>query len=165
MKILGVDYGEKRVGLAVSDPEQTLAFPLKTLYNTSRKQVVRDIVALMREHACEAVALGVPTGSPERFETAPAVFHDDAKPASPPEEPLVVRQIHNVAASLQRRGVTVHLVDETLTSHAAEADLLEVGLTAKRRDALRDQQAAVHILNAFMDRRRNTTSPDPQASN
>lgn len=145
MKHLGIDYGSQRVGLAVSDPSGTLAFPCKTLYIRSQKQLVTDIQALVAELNIETVVIGLPLHPPDEHG----------------EEPLSLRQARNVAARLARRlEIPVVTVDETLSSVAAREDLAHVArLDSKRRQGIVDQQAAVRILQQYLETRSRTSAP------
>ena len=135
MKVLGVDFGLKRVGLALCDPGGSMAFPFKTVERTEKGgrdalfAEIKDIVAL---EGVEAVVVGWP---------APAEGRDS----------LTARQAANFAASLARRvSVPVALMDETLSSEEALDDLRAAGVKKSRRKAVLDQQAAVRILQSYL---------------
>ena len=149
MKYLAVDYGEKRVGLAMSDPAGKLAFPLKTLYNYNRKVLADELVAIMDEHGVDAVVLGLPV--PE-----PGLSTDQALKTvaeAPENSTLVMRQIKNLAASLTRRtNRPILLEDETLSSFDAEERLKASGLSGDKLTEVLDQQAAVLILETYLAR-------------
>lgn len=137
MKLLGIDFGTKRVGLAVTDPAGSMAFPLSTLerggQNAGRDALFRSLVRVVADEGVEGVVVGYPA------------------PSDGGQESLTARQAVNFARSMARRvAVPVWLMDETLSSHAAEADLREAGLKrSKQRQAL-DQQAAVRILESYL---------------
>lgn len=136
MKTLGVDFGLKRVGLALSDPAGSMAFPCKTVERTEkggRDALFAELVAIARSEAVELIVVGWP---------APAEGRDS----------LTARQAANFAASLARRvDVPVRLMDETLSSEEALSDLREAGVKQSRRKSLLDQQAAVRILQSYLD--------------
>ncbi|WP_244963585.1 Holliday junction resolvase RuvX [Oceanidesulfovibrio marinus] len=149
MKYLAVDYGEKRVGLAVSDPAGTLAFPLKTLHNQGKKALADELVQIMDEHGVDALVLGLPVPG-QGLSTQQAL--DDMAQA-PLESTLVMRQIKNLAASLARRtDRPVLFEDETLSSFEAEEALRERGLSGQKLADVLDQQAAVRILETYLAR-------------
>jgi len=60
MRILAIDYGNTRVGIALSDPGATLASPFRTIINRNRRQLLKDIVACVSETAADLVLLGIP---------------------------------------------------------------------------------------------------------
>jgi putative Holliday junction resolvase len=135
MKVLGIDFGLKRVGLAFSDPSGSMAFPLKTVERTEkggRDALFAELLAVVAGEGVEIVVVGWP---------APAKGRDS----------LTARQAANFAASLARRvSVPVKLMDETLSSEEAMDDLRGSGVKASRRKAALDQQAAVLILRSYL---------------
>ncbi len=138
MKILGIDFGLARVGLAVTDPDGRVAFPVKTITRTTKKALFDELAAVITAQGVERIVVGLPRpldGVPGR-------------------EAETVRQIHNFVQSLARRTpVPIELVDETLSSAQAAEDLRAAGLSGKRlREAL-DAQAAVRIVNTFVSGR------------
>ena len=135
MRALGIDFGIKRVGLAVSDPMGILASPFKVINRTTRDALFEEILQIIVDERIETVVVGLPIDLNG-------------------EETLITRQARNFAESLERRTeVPVHLVDERLTSYAAEAELKEAGLCGKKRKKVLDSQAAVQILRTWLDSR------------
>lgn len=135
-KYLGVDYGLARVGLAVSDPEGRLAFPLCTLKlgDFPRRAALLDALAkLARLEKAAAIVIGLP------------LFPDGG-------ENLMCRQVRNMAARLARRFTgPIHFVPETFSSEQALADLKECGMSKKKFRSVVDQQAACRILQSFLE--------------
>jgi len=136
MKTLGIDFGLKRVGLAVSDPAGSMAFPYKTIERTEqggKNALFAELVSIVESEGIEDIVVGWP---------APAEGRDS----------LTARQASNFAASLARRvSVPVKLMDETLSSEAAMDQLLDAGVKKGRRKGVLDQQAAVLILGSYLD--------------
>lgn len=139
MKVLGVDFGLKRVGLAVSDPAGSMAFPLRTVERTEkggRAALFAELTDVVRSEGVEEIVVGWP---------APAEGRDS----------LTARQAANFAESLARRvDVPVKLVDETLSSETALAELREAAPGRTGRDRLKrvlDQHAAVLILRGYLE--------------
>lgn len=139
MRTLGIDFGTKRLGLAVSDPEGRLAFPRPALERdarTTREALFAALVALIEAEGVGAVVVGLPL----TLEGG---------------ESLTTRQARNFAESLGRRvSVPVHLVDERLSSAAAEEQLKEAGLCSRKSRKHLDSQAAVQILETWLAGRR-----------
>ena len=135
MKILGIDFGLARVGLAVSDPGGSLAFALKTVERSQkggRDALFAELAALVQSEGVDAVVVGWP---------APAKGRDS----------LTARQAANFIASLARRvSVPVLTMDETLSSEEALDDLRAAGVKPSKRKAVLDQQAAVRILQSYL---------------
>ncbi len=134
MRTLGIDFGERRIGLALSDPAGRFALPLKTLARTSDRAAIAALVEIVREHEVEAVAIGEPLAA--GVATAAA------------------RRVRSFAGRLARAtALPIVWIDETLTSAEAESRLREAGVPAARRAERRDQLAAQTILQEALDRR------------
>ena len=141
MKYLALDYGLKRVGVAVSDPEGRMAFPRCTLARDTRDGFFSELLALLERERPDAVVLGLP-------------LHVDGT------ECLTTRQVRNFAASRPRRmALPLYLIDEALTCRLAESDLREAGLSARAIKQVVDQQAAVRILETFLAQPENRRTP------
>jgi len=133
MRALGIDFGLKRVGLAVCDPTGTLVSPLKTLERTTRDALFDELIEIIQNESIETVVVGLPL-SLEGGDT------------------LTTRQARNFAESLTRRvAVPVHLMDERLTSAEAEEELNAAGLRGKKKKMALDSQAAVIILRSWLE--------------
>ncbi|WP_104054042.1 MULTISPECIES: Holliday junction resolvase RuvX [unclassified Arthrobacter] len=140
---LGVDVGQVRVGLAVSDPDGTLAMPVKTLKRDAKKN--SDIRVVVRE-AADRGAVQVFVGLPRSMrgtDTASTVMARDYAQA--------------LLTELERSGlaVPVSLVDERLTTVSAHRSLHEAGLNSKEHRRVVDQAAAVAILQHAIDMQRS----------
>ena len=145
MRVLGVDFGLKRIGLALSDPTGILASPLPTLKRRAGKRPpLASLEALIEEHGVKEVVMGLPLGLDG-------------------EDTQWTRSVREVAANLSRRtGLPVHLVDERFTSAQAERTVRSLGLPKGKREEKErvDAAAAVLILQGWLDRRsRDAASP------
>lgn len=130
MKILGIDYGQKRIGLAMV--QGTMAFPFKTLEKSTRDKLFTDLMAIIESEGVQAIVLGLPL---------------DMKGA----ETLTTRQTLNFRDSLARRtSLPIHLVNEALTSFDARERLREAGVPQHRHKEMLDQMAAVCILETYL---------------
>ena len=133
MKYLAIDYGQKRVGVAVSDAGGSMAFARTTLEAAPMEAFFRKLLALIAEEAVEGLVLGLPLNL-EGGETKSSA------------------RVRAFAAQLRRHtALPIFFINEALTSFAAEAELREAGLSPKKRAALLDQQAAAHILQTFLN--------------
>jgi putative Holliday junction resolvase len=138
MKAMGVDWGERRIGLALSDETGTLATPLTTLLRRPGKRppIVR-IERLAREHAVQAVVVGLP------LELSGA-------------ESGWTREVRTIAEQIgSRLDLPVHLIDERLSSVRAERAVRSSGRPrSEREDKDRmDAAAAAVLLQDWLDRR------------
>ncbi len=113
MRALGIDFGLKRVGLAVSDRTGTLVSPYKTIERTTRNALFDELLEIIQKEAVETIVVGLPLSLAG-------------------EDTLTTRQARNFAESLGRRtDVPIHLMDERLTSAQAEEELNAAGLHGK----------------------------------
>jgi putative Holliday junction resolvase len=135
---LGVDVGEVRVGVALSDPGGVLASPLVTLSRDRRGRADLDALAtLVAEHEVVEVVVGLPRTLAGRHG---------------PAAQIAQRYADELAGRLG--GVPVQLADERLTTVTASRVLRERGVRGKRQRAVVDQAAAVEILQGWLDARR-----------
>lgn len=136
MRIMGLDYGTKTVGIAVSDPLGITAQPMETIERKSenklRKTLAR-IEALVEEYGVEKFVLGFPK-------------HMNNDIGERAEKALEFGEM------LQRRtGLEVVMWDERLTTVEAERTLIESGVRRENRKQFVDQIAAVFILQGYLD--------------
>jgi putative holliday junction resolvase len=135
MRLLGIDFGLKRVGLAVSGPSGNLVFPLKTIVRTTRQAMFDELLNLISEENIEAIVLGIPLG-PEG------------------EETLTMSQILNFKKSLERRvDLPVHIINEAFTSCEAMDIMKQRRVKHDKIKQSLDQVAAVLILETFLNQR------------
>jgi putative Holliday junction resolvase len=132
-RVLAVDPGSRRVGLAISDPTGTIAQPLTWLPAEPAATLVARLAALAREREAERLVVGLP----RRLDGG---LGPEAKAARALAEGL-----------REATGLDVALVDERLTSVAAERALLAGGASRARRRQLSDQVAAALILQTYLD--------------
>lgn len=138
-RILGVDYGERRIGLALSDPTAMIAQPLPTL---TRRRGKRPPVAQVARLAEEREVTGIVLGLPLDLEG---------------EENEWTGEIREFGDRLaERTGLPIHYQDERMTSVRAERAVRSLGLSRDQREdkGRIDAAAAVLILQAFLDMRR-----------
>lgn len=138
MRVLGIDFGERRIGVAVSDPTGTLASPLPTLKRRAGKRPpFAALEAIVQEYGVEALVMGLPL-----------------TPAG--EESEWTRVVRESGDTLARRtGLPIHYIDERFTSVQAERAVRGIGLPKRKREEKErvDAAAAVLILQAWLDRR------------
>ncbi|MEO6981522.1 MAG: Holliday junction resolvase RuvX [Edaphobacter sp.] len=136
-RILGFDVGDRRIGLAISDPLGYTAQPLFTLHRTSRRADFKWLARVLRKHAVAEAVVGNPlymSGDQSPQATKTQAFAEDLR---------------------TEFGLTVHLWDERLTTTQAHRHLDEAGYAAMGRKGIIDQVAAVLILQSFLDSRAN----------
>lgn len=133
MKYLAIDYGQKRTGIAVSDGGGSMAFPRKTIQMRTREAFFEELLSLIEAEAPDAVVIGLPVNLDG-------------------EETLTTRQTRNFAKNLKKKTpLPIFWMEEALSSFEAEIDLRQAGRSAAKGRAVLDQQAAVRILQSFLD--------------
>ena len=135
-RVLSVDYGRKRIGLALSDELGLTAQPLATVVRVNRQNDLRRLREACRTHGVTHIIVGHPlhmTGEAGEMANEAARF----------------------AARLEKEiGISVELVDERLTSWEAEQTLAETKSSARRRGKPLDDVAAAVLLRDYLERTR-----------
>ena len=138
MRTLGIDFGTRRVGLALSDESGRFATPLDVLHVNSPDQAIDPILQLIKKEGVQRLVIGLPLN-----------MDDTAGPA--------VRAVSDWAEKLSRQsGTPVVFVDERLSSFSAEQDLIDrkrggEKITRKQRKGKLDALAAAGFLQEFLD--------------
>ena len=146
MRVLGVDFGLRTLGFALSDPGEVLATPLRSVRIASVREAPDRIARAARESGAEAIVVGAPLG----------LEGEEARPE--------MRRVERLATALRREtGLPVHLVDESLSTREAEARVP----TSKRARSGEAQHAAAAavILQRWLDRprkREGRAEPAPE---
>lgn len=130
-RVLGLDHGTKRVGIALSDPGRVVAHPLEVV---ARVVAVARVQALAEEHEVSLIVIGLPTtlsGAEGSAARGAKEFGEEVRTAT---------------------GRQVLFVDERFTSNTAEKAMIEAGTRRRRRREAIDMVAATVILQSFLDR-------------
>jgi putative Holliday junction resolvase len=135
IRVLGIDWGERRHGLSVSDPMGYSAQPAGVVDRRGRDQGLEEIARVIADKEVTEIVVGLP-------------FHLDGRPGDHHDEVLEF-----VSLLEARFGLPVHTVDERMTTLQSERTLLAAGLSRKKRKALVDQVAAQLILQFWLDSR------------
>ena len=136
MRYLAIDYGLKRLGLALCDPSETIVSPLCQFeHDHKRPQMALDrLTQIITEHQVQALVVGLPLNM------------DDSEG---PQAKVTRRFAETLA---QQITVPVHLQDERLSSAAADELLSNSDFTKAKRKQRRDMLAACDILQSFLNR-------------
>jgi len=138
-RLLALDLGAKRVGVAVSDEMRLTVRPLPALRRTNWKQLVGDMAALCKDLDVREVVVGLPL----RLDGSEGDAAADAR-----------RAAVNLSESL---GLSVRLQDERLTSFAAEDALREQGFSREEIKKRVDSEAAAIILRDFIEQQNSSS--------
>ncbi len=131
--LLGLDLGEKRVGVAVVPRGTTMAFPLKTIQRKGREHFAAEIEALVKEQKAVKIVIGLPRMLKGTIGPAAKKVTDD------------------VAWLKTKWSVPVVFWDEWLSTREAERVLLEADVSREKRREVIDQLAAQRILQSYLD--------------
>ena len=133
VRVLGLDVGERRIGVALSDPLGLSAQRLTVLERQGTAADVEAVHALVGQHGVTSVVVGLPL-------TLRGAQGTQAK------------RVSAFAQTLGRRvGIPIHLVDERLTTVQGERALIATGASRRKRRAVIDQVAAQLILQHYLD--------------
>jgi putative Holliday junction resolvase len=136
MRILAVDHGEKRIGLALSDPTATIASPLRVIKHVSRVLDAAQVANLASENEVGLIVIG-------------QSFDDEGNPN------LAGRRAAKFAEALKEQtNIPVALFDESFSTQDARATRIEMGVSRKKRAGHMDELAAVMILRSYFESRK-----------
>ncbi len=141
-RVLAIDYGERRIGLAISDPTRTIASPAGyILRRAGKRPPVAELLRRIQELEAGEVVLGLPLDG-----------NGDETDRS--------REVRTIGEKLSERGeVTVRLVDERFTTAAALRAVKEMGGTTKGRKGDVDALAATVLLQHALQVPSSSTEP------
>ncbi|MBI4139231.1 Holliday junction resolvase RuvX [Candidatus Uhrbacteria bacterium] len=131
MRILGIDYGTKRIGIALGDTETRIASPWTVLTVDSKLDVLRRLHDMIELEQIERVVVGVPR-------------HQKAGKTSD----RTIKEIQSFINDVRAQGVEVETEDESLTTKMAAVQMQERGEKGKR-----DDLAAAAILQSWLDKK------------
>lgn len=142
MRILGIDYGTVRCGIALSDPMGWTAQGLKTLDATSVKKLTKTILELVNEYDVETIVIGYPLNL------------NGSKSKKTEEVEQFVQKISNVLLSNKRGNVKIELQDERLTTVSSNKLMNELNVKKDNKRNIVDTLAASYILQAYLDKKK-----------
>lgn len=138
MRVLGLDVGEKRIGVALSDPQGLLAGALTIIERRDNAADIQAILNLVEKHGVGCIVIGLPR-------SLNGSIGQQAEKVQAFSEMLC-----------QKVDVPVESWDERLSTVAAERLLIDAGVTRAKRRKHRDAIAASFILQGYLDRMRST---------
>ncbi len=136
-RILCLDVGDVRIGVAVSDPERTIAVPVEVIRRVGWGPDCRRIRELCDQYGTDEVLSGLP-------------LNMDGS------EGFQARKVREFCAQVEKRGLKVLFQDERLTTVSAEDALLEDGMSREERKKNVDKIAAALILRQWLDEQNKT---------
>ena len=136
MRALALDVGEKRIGVAMSDPLGITAQPVTTIHRKIRRDDIAQIVDIIKTNGVDTVVCGLPKNM-------------DGSEGFQAEETRLFAQ-----ALKEASGMEVVFVDERLTTASARRTLIEGGVRRDKRKGVIDKIAAVYILETYLAKQR-----------
>lgn len=133
MKLLGIDYGERRIGLAVSDESGSMALPLEQLDAEPRARACERIATIVKKRGIGQIVVGLPRNMDGTYGPAAQAVREFIAVLRPVVPAKIVEW------------------DERLSTAAAERAMVEADYSRKRRRAQRDALAAQMILQNYLD--------------
>ncbi|MDD5772458.1 MAG: Holliday junction resolvase RuvX [bacterium] len=138
MRYLGIDYGEKRIGLAISDQLGIIAGKLKTLENLSWSNAVSELQRIINEHLVDGIVIGLP------------------KNLKGEETPQTLKVKEFIAFIKGKIIIPVYEWNEMFTSKESNNVLIGGDVSRKDRKKFVDQLSAVLILQGYLDSLKST---------
>ena len=133
-RILGIDYGEVRVGLAITDGLGITAQGMDTLViNGDSKLFISSISNIIKEYDVADVVIGYPRNMNGTLSKK-------------------TEEIDNLIPEIESLGVTVHKIDERLTTVSSYRTMRELGISQKKKNKVADKLSAIYILEGFLNR-------------
>jgi len=132
-RVFGIDYGDSRIGLAMSDPLKIIASPFKTIRNEGNEKCLQVFQSLIKEKDVEAIVVGLPIGLKG-------------------QETVQTKKVRAFAKLLYALKLPIHLEDERLSSVSAEKSMIQQNIKTGHNKELIDQRAAAIILQQFLDK-------------
>lgn len=130
---MGIDYGDKRIGIALTDALCIISSPYEVYKNVGQEDAINHICELAKEFDVDAIAMGLPLNM-DGTEGDRALIHRD------------------FGQKLEKQsGIKVYFVDERLTSAEAEEILISSGVRREKRKELIDKISAQLILESFVN--------------
>ena len=133
MRVLAIDHGEKRIGLAISDPTGTIANPLTIIQHVSRTIDAAQVATLAAENEAGLIVIG-------------QSFDEDGQPN------LAGRRAARFAEALRTQtNLPIELWDESFSTQKARAARIQMGVSRRKRAGHLDEIAATVILQSYLD--------------
>jgi putative Holliday junction resolvase len=133
-RIVGIDYGQARIGVALSDPSQIIASPLTTIQNKKKlEEVVKEFLSVLKDYSIEEIVIGMP-------------FQLDGKIGTSAQEVL-----RFVEALKEQTTLPIKTWDERLTTQQTERVMKAGNVSRKKRMKVIDSACATLILQNYLD--------------
>ena len=132
-RILSIDYGNKRIGLALSDLMQIIAKPYKTIYNESHNQILNELNIIIEEKSVKKIIVGLPLNLKGEFSE---------------QTNITIKFVDFLKENIK---IDVLTYDERLSSIQAKNSLVKQGVKTGHNKGAVDQTAAALFLQGYLD--------------
>lgn len=132
-RLIGLDPGAKRIGLALSDVQRRIASPYATLLRAKLKQNAAEIAAIAAREGAGGIIIGLPLDEDQKLGPRAQAARDWA---------------HGLSAAT---GLPIAMIDESFTTADTHEHLINAGISRARRDEIIDKMAAAAILQRALD--------------
>ena len=131
-RILAIDYGDRRIGLALSDPLKIIASPYRTIIKNNNTNLIEEIERIIAVEDVELTIIGLPLGMSGQITEQ-------------------TKKVEEFADKLAARGITIKYEDERWSSVAAKRSMREQNIKTGHNKGLVDQTAAAIFLQQYLD--------------
>ena len=145
MRILGLDVGQKTIGIAVSDPLGFTAQGITTIRRKNKNYDLEEVIKLIKKYEANIIVIGLPKNMNGSIGFAGEKIMEFTKLL----EEKIQEEVENY------KNIKIEMWDERLTTVAAHRAMLETDLTKSKRKKIVDKIAATYILQGFLDRLSN----------
>ena len=134
-RILCLDYGEKRIGLALSDPLKIIAYPYKTIRNSDFKKLKNELKQIISDESIESIVIGLPIGLNGK-------------------DTIQTQKVRDFGSQILDLNVFIYFEDERFSSLTATKSMRMENIKAGFNKEIIDKRAAAIILQQFLDKRK-----------
>ncbi|MDD5793221.1 Holliday junction resolvase RuvX [Clostridium sp. HCP1S3_B4] len=145
MRILGLDVGQKTIGIAVSDPLGFTAQGITTIRRKNKNYDLEEVIKLIKKYEANIIVIGLPKNMNGSIGFAGEKIMEFTKLL----EEKIQEEVENY------KNIKIEMWDERLTTVAAHRAMLEADLSRSKRKKIVDKIAATYILQGFLDRLSN----------
>jgi len=134
-RILGLDYGESRIGISLSDPLKIIATPYKVLKNRGIKKIIKDLNKIINDKSIEAIVVGLPIG----FDG---------------EDTIQTKKVRKFRSEISKLNIRIYFEDERLSSVTAIKSMIMEKIKTGYNKNIIDKRSAAIILQQFLDKKK-----------
>ena len=131
-RILGIDYGDVRIGLALTDPLKIIASPFKTIQNRNNDFIIKELDFIINEKKIETLVIGLPIGLNN-------------------QETIQTKKVRIFADLIKILEIPIYFQDERLSSISAKKSLIVQNIKTGSNKSMIDKAAAATFLQQFID--------------